>query len=113
MTVRKMIMRETYKIEVYLPIEALENIKQGLYKEGFGKIGDYEDCMSWYEIESSWKAMNGANPYLGEIGEIEVAKEYKLEFRCDECDLEKAINIIKENHPYEEVCINVIKVLCY
>ena len=106
-------MRKTYKIETYLPLEALDNIRDGLYKLGLGKVGNYEDCMSWYEINSSWKPVDGANPYLGNVGEIEFAPEYTLEFRCEEDMIEKAVKTIKDNHPYEEVCINVIEVIVY
>jgi len=44
---------------------------------------------------------------------IEFAPEYKLEFRCEEEMIEEAVKAIKDNHPYEEVCINVIEVLAY
>jgi len=101
-------MEKYYKVETYLPKEALENIKNGLYANGFGKIGNYDCCLSWYPINSSWRPVDGANPYLGKVGEIEFAPEYKLEFRCEEKDLQLAVKTIKENHPYEEVCINII-----
>ena len=106
-------MRKTYKIETYLPLEALDNIRDALYKLGLGKVGNYEDCMSWYEINSSWKPIDGANPYIGNVGEIEFAPEYKLEFRCEEDMIESAVKAIKDNHPYEEVCINAIEVIAY
>ena len=47
-------MIKTYKIEVYLPIESLDSIRNALYEMGLGRVGDYEDCMSWYEVNSSW-----------------------------------------------------------
>lgn len=99
---------ETYKIEVYLPCEALDDIKNELYRQGFGKIGNYDCCLSWQKIQSSWRPTNDAKPYLGEIGKIEQAWEYKLEFRCDQQNLKQAIDTIKKYHPYEEVCINII-----
>lgn len=104
-------MEKIYKVETYLPKEALENIKSGLYSLGFGKVGKYDCCLTWYEVQSSWRPMSGANPYLGSIGEIELAPEYKLEFRCSEKDLKDAIATIKKNHPYEEVCINIIPII--
>ena len=55
-------MSKVYKIEAYLPLEALDNIKQSLYNNGFGKVGNYDCCLSWYKIDSSWKPNNGANP---------------------------------------------------
>lgn len=104
-------MEETYKIETYVPLEALEPVRNALYEKGFGKIGDYEDCLSWYEIHSSWKPVEGANPYQGEVGKIELATEYKIEFRCDKKDLKLAVETIKANHPYEEVCINILPII--
>ena len=104
-------MSKKYKIEVYLPLEALDDIKSALYSEGFGRVGNYDCCMSWYEINSSWRPLNGANPYLGNVGDIEFAPEYKLEFRCEEEKIKRAVDIIKKNHPYEEVCINVFELI--
>ena len=43
--------------------EYMNNIKNGLYQLGLGKIGNYDCCMSWYEINSSWKPIDGAKPY--------------------------------------------------
>ena len=34
-------MRNTYKIETYLPLEALNDIWDALYKLGIGKVGNY------------------------------------------------------------------------
>lgn len=103
-------MKKIYKIETYGPKEALDNIKNGLYANGFGKIGNYDCCLNWYEVNSSWRPVEGANPYLGEVGKIEYVTEYKLEFRCEKKDLKLAIKTIKDNHPYEEVCINIIPI---
>ena len=104
-------MTKLYKVETYLPHEAWDNIINALYELGLGKIGNYDCCLSWYEINSSWKALDGANPYLGKVDEIEFANEYKLEFQCSEPDLELAIHTIKANHPYEEVGINIIPLI--
>lgn len=104
-------MNKLYKVETYLPIDALDNIKNALYTLGLGKVGNYNCCLSWHEINSSWKPLEGAHPYLGKVDEIEFAPEYKLEFQCQESDLDSAIKAIKANHPYEEVCINIIPII--
>ena len=97
-----------FKVETYVPSEALEKIKNALYGYGFGKIGNYDCCLNWYEVNSSWKPVEGANPYQGKVGKIEFAKEYKLEFICEEDKLKLAVDVIKSNHPYEEVCVNIV-----
>ena len=52
-------MKRVYKIETYVPKEALDNIKNGLYANGFGKIGNYDCCLNWYEVNSSWRPVEG------------------------------------------------------
>ena len=44
-----------FKVETYVPSEALEKIKNALYGSGFGKIGNYDCCLNWYAVNSSWK----------------------------------------------------------
>ncbi len=104
-------MKEAFKVETFVPVESLEEIKNALYEKGFGKIGNYENCLTWYEINSSWKPVGDAHPYQGTVGETEFAKEYKIEFRCDKKDIKVAVETIEKHHPYEEVCINVIPVI--
>ncbi len=105
MSVTKM---QLFKVEVFLPRESLEDIRSAIYSLGLGKIGNYDCCLSWYETMGSWRPLGEAKPYLGTLGEIEVAPEYKLEFKCEEKDLKRAIDVIKAKHPYEEVGINII-----
>lgn len=65
--IKEKIMSENFlKIETYIPEMALENVKNGLYKYGFGKIGNYDCCMSWHKVESSWRPNDKAKPFLGE-----------------------------------------------
>lgn len=104
-------MKELFKIETYIPLESLEQIKNALYEHGFGKIGNYENCLNWYKVNSSWKPVGEANPYQGEVGKTEFANEYKVEFRCSKEELELAAKVIRENHPYEEVCINAVPII--
>ena len=55
----KGVIMKQYKVETYLPKEALDKIKEGLYKVGLGKVGNYDCCLSWYEINSSWRPQEG------------------------------------------------------
>ena len=96
-----------YKVQVYLPPEALYDIRDAVVKAGGGVIGSYSGCMSWWEVQSCWKSEKGAVPYNGEVGELTEGTEFLLEFRCDEAHIRAAVNRIKEVHPYERPVINV------
>ena len=98
-----------YKVETFVPPEALEPVKDALEQLGVGRIGNYDCCLSWYKVNSSWRPLQGATPYLGEVGKLEIATEYKIEFRCTKKDLKKVVQAIRDNHPFEEIGINVIE----
>lgn len=42
-----------YKVQVYLPPEALYDIRDAVVKAGGGVIGNYSGCMSWWEVQST------------------------------------------------------------
>jgi len=71
-------MRNTYKIETYLPLEALNGIRDALYNLGLGKVGNYEDCLSWYQINSSWKPIDGAPPTLVMLEKLNLLQNINL-----------------------------------
>lgn len=103
-------MKKTYKIETFVPVEAVDNIIKALHGNDFAKIGNYVDCLNWYKINSSWTPVEGSNPYQGELNKTEFAEEYKIELRCDKKDIKRVVEIIRKNHPYEEVCINILPI---
>lgn len=102
---------KNYKIEVYIPLENLETMISKLKTLNIGILGNYKNCMTWYKVNSTWEASDKANPYLGKAGEVCEAEEYKIEFRCTEDILKEVVTSIKEVHPYEEVCINVVELV--
>ena len=98
-----------YKIQVYLPPEALRKVRKAIEKAGGGKIGNYEGCMSWWNVRSSWITMDGAHPYNGKVGERTEAAEYILQCRVDDDHLAGVMAAIKKVHPYEEPVVDVVK----
>lgn len=100
-----------YKIEVYLPPEVLDDFILEMDKINVATIGKYKHCMTWYGVTSSWMPEAGAKPYRGTPNVKEIADEYKIEFICDERKLKTIIQHIKQIHPYETPCINVIQLI--
>ena len=100
-----------YKVTVYVPIESLDTIQNAIKDYCYTPTNKYTYCMSWKKVQSMWMPINNANPYLGELGKVQYAEEYELVFRCKEEDIDKVISLIKENHPYEEVSIDVHKIM--
>ena len=100
-----------YKIQVYLPEEALEKVRKSIEDHGGGVIGNYRGCMSWWKVRSSWISMDGAHPYNGKVGERTEDDEYILQCRVDEDHLRSVVEAVKKAHPYEEPVVDVVR-LC-
>jgi len=67
------------KLVVFVPAEAVDAVREALFAASAGRIGDYERC-SWYtEGTGTFRALPGANPTVGEVGEEERVPELRLE----------------------------------
>ena len=98
-----------YKIIYFVPKEYKELTKKSLFDIGVGKFNNY-DCCSFETLGvGQFRPIHNANPFIGNIDEIEQVQEYKVEMICNDMLIEKAIETLKNTHPYEEVAYDVIK----
>ncbi|WP_373073140.1 NGG1p interacting factor NIF3 [Sulfurimonas sp.] len=98
-----------YKLNYFVPTETKEKTKKALFDIGVGKIGNYE-CCSWETLgHGQFKPMQNANPSIGEVDKLEVLEEYKIEMICSDDLIKKAVETLKDVHPYEEVAYEVFK----
>jgi hypothetical protein len=95
------------KLEIFVPQEYALKIRDELAKIGVGRIGNYDHCMAMYQIQGSYRPLEGANPFEGKVGEISEGMEYKIEVNCKRELVNEAIKVIKNIHPYEEPLINI------
>lgn len=100
------------KIECFIPKEYVLQLRNALNQTGALTFdGVYDYCMAVSKVRGSWRPLDGANPYLGEAGEICEAEEAKIEFTCGEEVYKTAVETIKKVHPYEKPVINVIPLI--
>lgn len=98
-----------YKIVFFVPETHKEAVKQALFDAGAGRIGNYDSC-AWETLGTGqFRAMQGANPFLGKIDQIEKVDEYRVELVCEDALIKDAILAMKAAHPYEEPAYDVIK----
>ena len=98
-----------YKLNYYVPLEAKETTKEALFNIGVGKFDNYECCSFETLGEGQFKPVNGANPHIGTLNKIEKVQEYKVEMICSDELIQKALKVLKESHPYEEVAYEIFK----
>lgn len=100
------------KIECFIPEEYIATLRDALNKIGALTVDDsYDYCMAVSKVKGSWRALTGANPYMGDIDEICEADEAKIEFSCKKVLYKAAVDTIKQVHPYEKPVINVIPLI--
>lgn len=99
------------KIEIYVPEEFIDVLRDELTSVGACKVGNYDAVTSYSLVKGTWRPLKESNPYSGQIDEICHGTEYKMEIRCDKNIAEKVIAVIKKVHPYETPLINVIPLI--
>ena len=97
-----------YKLEIFIPEDYLEKLQDALADVDAGHIGNYDRCLSYSKVTSTWRPLPGTKPFIGAEGEISTEEEIKVEVSVKEENLEKTIEAVRQIHPYEEPVINVI-----
>ncbi|TCH65459.1 NGG1p interacting factor NIF3 [Acinetobacter sp. ANC 4862] len=99
------------KLIYYVPESHLESTKLAVFEAGAGGIGNYEYC-AWQVLGTGqFKPVKGANPFIGEVGELEQVEEWRVETIVSE---DKAFNVakaLKASHPYEEPAFEFIQMV--
>ncbi len=100
-----------YKLTVFIPEEALDQVKSALFAAGAGKIGNYEQCCWQVKGAGQFKPMAGSTPHIGSQDSLEVVNEWRVEMVVDESFMADVIDALKRAHPYETPAYDVIAVL--
>lgn len=91
------------KLVVFVPESHHEVVRDAMFKAGAGVIGDYDCCSFNTAGKGSFKATEGTNPHVGEIGELHFEDEIKIETILPFWLEDKVVEAIREVHPYEEI----------
>lgn len=97
-----------FKLEIFAPAEAVDEILEALAAAHAGEVGSYDHCSSITQVEGSYRPLEGSHPAVGEVGRLYYGGEVKIEVNCREEYLMEAIQAVREAHPYEEPVINVL-----
>ena len=98
-----------YKLAVYVPNSHIDKVKNALFDAGAGHIGNYSHCSFSTQGVGSFKPLENTNPYIGNIGEIELVEEVKIETIVPQRILGGVISSMIKAHPYEEVAYDIYK----
>ncbi|GAW28415.1 Nif3-like dinuclear metal center hexameric protein [Carboxydocella sp. ULO1] len=104
--------REEYiKIVVFVPAGHEEAVRLAMAEAGAGHIGNYSHCTFQTQGTGTFLPLTGTNPYLGQVGQLERAEEYRLETICPKSKLKRVLQAMLKVHPYEEVAYDLYPLL--
>ena len=95
------------KIVVFIPESHVDIVKDAIFAAGAGTIGNYDCCSFSSEGEGSFRALDGSNPYVGQVGQVHKEKEMRVEFALPKFITSKVVAAIIKAHPYEEVAYDI------
>lgn len=91
-----------YKLAFFVPESHLQTVKNALFAAGAGRIGDYEHCC-WQTLGTGqFRPLPGAQPFLGQQGQLEQVPEWKVEMVLADDLVGAVVGALRASHPYEE-----------
>jgi hypothetical protein len=99
------------KLVVFVPREALDEVREELFTAGAGRIGGYEHC-SWYtEGTGTFLGGEGTSPSVGQPGREERVAELRLETVFPVERQDEVLAALRRVHPYEEPAFDVYELV--
>ena len=99
------------RIVVFVPVVDADTLRKAIGDSGAGVIGHYSHCPFSSKGVGRFLPQEGASPAIGEVGKLEEVEEERIEFVCPREKVDEVVRVIKDNHPYEEVALDVYPLL--
>ena len=99
----------TDKLTVYVPLPDADRVRAALAAAGAGRIGDYDHASFSTPGEGRFRPLEGANPAIGEVGQVEVVEEVRVEVVLPRRLRAAVVEAMLAVHPYEEPAYDVVE----
>lgn len=96
-----------YKLCFFVPETDAEAVKAAVFATGAGRIGDYDQCCWQVAGLGQFRPLEGSDPHIGSLNQVETVAEFKVEMVCDDDLIKEAVAALKKAHPYEEPAYEV------
>ncbi len=102
---------EWVKIQVFVPPSHVDKVMAAISQTGVNRLGNYDHCFFVSKGEGYFRALEGADPVVGNIGEVTRVEELKVEFVCPQDKIQLVKDAVKQSHPYEVAPLDVFPLL--
>lgn len=98
---------ELSKLVVFVPKTYHQRVLDAILGAGAGMIGDYSHCSFNIEGYGTFMPLEGTEPFIGKLGEIERVEEIRIETIVPQGIRSRVIQAMLKAHPYEEVAYDL------
>jgi dinuclear metal center YbgI/SA1388 family protein len=95
------------RLITFAPLDKAGEVRQALFAAGAGHIGRYAECSFNSEGVGTFRAEEGADPYVGEVGKQHQERETKIEIVYPFYLETQVVRALVAAHPYEEVAYDI------
>lgn len=95
------------KLVSFCPLSHAGKVREAIFNAGAGTIGNYNSCSFNVAGEGTFRALPGANPYVGAVGVTHTEPELRIETIFPEYAESAVVSALKQAHPYEEVAYDI------
>lgn len=96
------------KMAVMVPTAHADDVRMAMFDAGAGEMGTYDCCSYNIEGFGTFRALDGANPFVGAHQELHHEDETKIEVIVPRWRVADVENMILQTHPYECPAIDII-----
>ncbi|MGA2911314.1 MAG: hypothetical protein ABSE17_01555 [Candidatus Levyibacteriota bacterium] len=82
-------MDEIVKLVVFVPLTHTDIVRKAMGEAGTGLLGNYKHCTFSTKGVGRYIPVEGAHPFIGEVGKLEKVEEERIETVCYKKDLKK------------------------
>jgi dinuclear metal center YbgI/SA1388 family protein len=94
---------------VYVPVDDADRLLDALAAAGAGAIGDYDRCAWTTTGTGTFRPLEGADPTIGRVGQVETVHEERLEMVLPRRRRTDVLRALVDAHPYEEPAYSVVE----
>lgn len=96
------------KLVVFVPTDYVSQVERAMCDAGAGRLGNYDNCSYKLEGMGQYRALDGASPFIGEVGGIHREPETRVEVLVNKALCGKVVAAMIKAHPYEEPAFDII-----
>ncbi len=97
------------KWSVFVPTADVAAVREAMFAAGAGEIGDYSHCCWSTSGTGQFLAGAGADPAIGDIGEVTRVTEDRLEMVATRSVRDVVLATLRAAHPYEEPAFDLVE----